>query len=59
GIFRKNHALILSLFLEIHKVFLRKTAFIRTRFFSESALAALCGIALKLLSQNAQPCEIA
>ena len=46
GIFRKNRALISSLFLAIHKVFLRKSAIIRTRFFSESALAALCGIAL-------------
>ncbi|MCR5844693.1 MAG: hypothetical protein K6G66_12160, partial [Oscillospiraceae bacterium] len=46
GIFRKNRALISSFFLEIHKVFLRKTAIIRTQFFSESALAALCGIAL-------------
>ncbi|MCR5844401.1 MAG: hypothetical protein K6G66_10640, partial [Oscillospiraceae bacterium] len=46
GIFRKNCALILSLFLEIHRVFLRKTAFIRTQFFSKSALAELCGIAL-------------
>ena len=45
GIFRKNRALISSLFLAIHKVFLRKSAVIRTRFFSESALAALCGIA--------------
>jgi len=45
GIFRKNRALISSLFLAIHKVFLRKSAIIRTRFFSESALAALCGIA--------------
>ena len=32
--------------LEIHRVFLRKTAFIRTQFFSKSALAELCGIAL-------------
>ena len=46
GFFWKNQALILSLFLDIHKVCLRKTAIIRTRFFSESALAALCGIAL-------------
>ena len=41
GIFRKNCALILSLFLAIHKVFLRKSAFIRTQFFSKSALADL------------------
>jgi hypothetical protein len=54
GIFRKNRAPILSLFLEIHKVFLRKTAFIRTRFFSESALAALCGIALSESFGNAR-----
>ena len=47
GIFRKNCALILSLFLEIHRVFLRNTVFIRTQFFSKSALAELCGIALK------------
>jgi len=47
GIFRKNRALISSLFLAIHKVFLQKSAIIRTRFFSESALAALCGIAIK------------
>ena len=46
GIFRKNRALISSFFLEMHKVFLRKAAIIRTQFFSESALAALCGIAL-------------
>ena len=38
--------LILLLFLEIHKVILRKTVCIRTQIFSESALAALCGIAL-------------
>ncbi|MCR5844160.1 MAG: hypothetical protein K6G66_09425 [Oscillospiraceae bacterium] len=30
GIFRKNHALISSLFLDIHKVCLRKIAIIRT-----------------------------
>jgi len=36
----------LSLFLEIHKVFLRKTAFIGTHFFSGFALAELCGVAL-------------
>ena len=46
GIFRKIRALILSLFLAIHKVFLRKTTFIRTWIFSESALAGLCGVAL-------------
>ena len=44
-----DRALILSLFLAIHKVFLRKTAFIRTWIFSESALAGLCGAALKQL----------
>ena len=49
GIFRKNWALISPLFLEIHKVFLRKIAIIRTHFFSESALAALCGVALMTL----------
>ncbi len=36
-----------ALFLEIHKVFLRKTAFIRTQFFSGFALAELCGIAIE------------
>ena len=41
GIFRKICALILSLFLAIHKVFLRKSAFIRTQIFSQSALAEL------------------
>ena len=43
GIFRKNCALILSLFLAIHKVFLRKSAFIRlyAQFFTKSALADL------------------
>jgi hypothetical protein len=46
GASRKNRALISSLFLEIHKVFLRKTAFIRTRFFSGFALTELCGAAL-------------
>ena len=42
-------ALILSLFLEIHKVFLQKNAFIRTQIFSGSALAELCGIAFILI----------
>ncbi|MBQ6928558.1 MAG: hypothetical protein IJQ36_09640, partial [Oscillospiraceae bacterium] len=42
----KNCALTSSLFLEIHKVFLRKTAIARTQFFSGFALAELCGIAL-------------
>ena len=46
GIFRQICALISSLFLEVHKVRLRKSAIIRTQIFSESALAALCGIAL-------------
>ena len=32
--------------LEVHKVHLRKSAFIRTQIFSGSALAELCGIAL-------------
>ena len=45
GIFRKICALILSLFLEVHKVHLQKSAIIRTQIFSESALAALCGVA--------------
>ena len=45
----KNCALILSLFLGIHKVFLQKTAFIRTQFFSGFALTELCGIALSIL----------
>ena len=35
-------------FLEVHKVHLRKSAFIRTQIFSGSALAELCGIALML-----------
>jgi len=38
-------ALISSLFLEIHKVFLQKSAFTRTQIFSGFALAELCGIA--------------
>ena len=42
----KTPALILSLFLAIHKVFLQKTAFIRTQIFSGFALAELCGVAL-------------
>jgi len=46
GIFRKICALILSLFLEVHKVHLQKSAIIRTQIFSESALAALYGITL-------------
>ena len=33
------------IFLEVHKVHLRKSAFIRTQIFSGSALAELCGIA--------------
>ena len=44
-----------KLFLAIHKVFRRKTAFIRTRFFSESALAALCGIALSTVRRGRCP----
>ena len=43
----KIRALILSLFLAIHKVFLQKTAFIRTQIFSGFALAELCGAALR------------
>jgi len=41
-------ALISSLFLEIHKVFLQKSAFTRpcAQIFSGFALAELCGIAL-------------
>ena len=39
-------ALISSLFLEIHKVFLQKSAIIRTHIFSGFALAELCGVAL-------------
>ena len=39
GILRIIRALILSLFLEIHQVFLRKSAFIRTQILSQSALA--------------------
>ena len=42
----KNSALTLSLFLAIHKVFLQKTAFIRTQIFSGFALTELCGVAL-------------
>jgi len=38
----------LSLFLEIHEVFLQKTAIARTRFFSGFALTEFCGIALNL-----------
>ena len=45
GISWKICALISSLFLEVHKVHLRKSAFIRTQIFSGSALAELCGIA--------------
>ena len=41
------------LFLEVHKVHLQKSAIIRTQIFSESALAALCGIALKKLEPPA------
>ena len=37
---------VLSLFLEIHKVFLQKNAFIRTQIFSGFALAELCDVAL-------------
>jgi len=46
GIFQTICALISALFLEIHKVFLQKTAFIRTQIFSQSAFTTLCGIAL-------------
>ncbi len=46
GIFRKNRALISSLFLAIHKVFLLN------EFFSESALAAYCGIALFVIGET-------
>ena len=49
GISWKICALISSLFLEVHKVHLRKSAFIRTQIFSGSALAELCGIALIFL----------
>ena len=48
GISWKICALISSLFLEVHKVHLRKSAFIRTQIFSGSALAELCGVALEL-----------
>ena len=37
------------LFLEIHKVFLRKSAFLRIQIFSPFALVELCGIALMTL----------
>jgi hypothetical protein len=50
GIFRKNHALISSVFLAIHKVFLRKTAIIRTQILSQSALVDFIIICL------AKPC---
>ena len=40
GIFRTIHALILAFFLEIHKVFLQKNAFIMTRILSKAALGA-------------------
>ena len=49
GIFRKICALISSLFLEIHKVFLRKSAIIKTQIFSESALADLIIVYLKTI----------
>ena len=48
GISWKICALISSLFLEIHKAFLQKTAFIRTQIFTGFALAELCGVAFKL-----------
>ena len=46
GIFRKIYAVNALLFLAIHKVFLRKSAFLRTQIFLKSALAELCGVAL-------------
>jgi hypothetical protein len=45
-------ALTSSLFLEIHKVLLRKTAIVRTHFFSGFALAELCGVALTAHSRK-------
>ena len=47
GILRIISALISSLFLAIHKVFLRKTAFIRTQILSQSALADLISVYLR------------
>jgi len=44
GILRIISALISSVFLAIHKVFLRKTAFIRTQILSQSALADLISV---------------
>ncbi len=49
---------VMLLFLEIHRVFLRKTAFIRTQFFSKSALAELCGIALGKLKKSTDFCSV-
>ena len=48
----KNCALTSSLFLEIHKVFLRKSAIVRTQFFSGFALAELCGVAFTVQRQG-------
>ena len=65
GISWKICALISSLFLEVHKVHLRKSAFVRIQIFSGSALAELCGIAFLIypdffcLSQSCVlPCSL-
>ena len=47
GIFRIIRALASSLFLAIHKVFLRKSAIAGTRILSESALADRIVVCLK------------
>jgi len=52
GASRKISALILSVFLAIHKVCLRKTAFIRTKIFSGFALAKLCVTGWVLFSHS-------
>ena len=44
--------MISSLFLAIHKVCLRKTAILRTQFFSKFALAESRGAALKTQNSN-------
>ena len=50
---RKICALISSLFLAIHKVFLQKSAFIRTKIFSRFTLAGLIIVYLQYRqSQN-------
>ena len=52
-------ALISSLFLAIHKVFLRKNAFIRTQILSQSALADLIIVYLGVKkNQTLEQCNI-